>query len=125
LGVSLTAMGADLRVCPDETITHGDILGEQPGKKTVMFGERPGEHGDMLGEHMGSPLHAVVQWFKTMTTNEYIRGVKTLGWQRFDKKLWQRNYWEHIIRDEQSYQRIANYIINNPIKWQNDKFYTE
>ena len=38
-------------------------------------------------------------------------------------KLWQRNYYEHIIRNEQSYQTISNYIINNPAKWNNDKFY--
>ena len=102
-------IGADLRVYPDE-------------KQRVCPNES-GEHANILGEHTGSPLHAVVQWFKTMTTNEYIRGVKTLGWQPFDKKLWQRNYWEHIIRNEQSYQRIADYITNNPKKWQNDKFY--
>lgn len=58
-----------------------------------------------------------------MTTNEYIRGVKNLGWQTFDGKLWQRNYYEHIIRNEQSYHNISNYIINNPAKWQEDKFY--
>jgi len=58
-----------------------------------------------------------------MTTNEYIRGVKMLGWPSFDKKLWQRNYYEHIIRDEQSHQYITNYIINNPADWENDKFY--
>jgi hypothetical protein len=80
---------------------------------------------DELGEHTGSPLRAVVQWFKTMTTNEYIRGVKTLGWQRFNEKLWQRNYWEHIIRNNHSYQSIVNYIINNPMNWTKDKFYTE
>lgn len=38
-------------------------------------------------------------------------------------KLWQRNYYEHIIRNEQSYQRISEYIINNPAKWSEDKFY--
>ena len=38
-------------------------------------------------------------------------------------KLWQRNYWEHIVRSEKSHQRIANYIINNSIKWENDRFY--
>jgi len=65
----------------------------------------------------------VVQWFKTMTTNEYIRGVKTMGWTPFNGKLWQRNYWEHIIRNEKSYQTISDYIINNPAKWINDKFY--
>jgi REP element-mobilizing transposase RayT len=55
-----------------------------------------------------------------MTTNEYIRGVKNLGWEPFYKKLWQRNYWEHIIRNENSYQNISNYIINNPSKWNED-----
>ncbi|KAB2858962.1 MAG: hypothetical protein F9K09_04120 [Flavobacteriales bacterium] len=38
-------------------------------------------------------------------------------------KLWQRNYYEHIIRNEQSYQTITEYIINNPAKWADDKFY--
>ncbi|OQA99772.1 MAG: hypothetical protein BWY22_00211 [Bacteroidetes bacterium ADurb.Bin217] len=35
-------------------------------------------------------------------------------------KLWQRNYHEHIIRDEQSYLKISEYIINNPANWDND-----
>jgi REP element-mobilizing transposase RayT len=38
-------------------------------------------------------------------------------------KLWQRNYHEHIIRDEKSYQSISEYIINNPQSWEEDKFY--
>lgn len=38
-------------------------------------------------------------------------------------KLWQRNYYEHIIRNEKSYQTITEYIINNPAKWVDDKFY--
>jgi REP element-mobilizing transposase RayT len=63
--------------------------------------------------------------FKSITTVEYIRGVKTFGWQRFSGKIWQRNYYEHIIRDEQSYQRISEYIINNPAKWADDKLYKE
>lgn len=79
---------------------------------------------DITGEHAGSPLHLVVQWFKTMTTNEYIRGVKSLGWQPFNNKLWQRNYWEHIIRNEQSYRNISDYIANNPAKWNDDTFFT-
>ena len=77
----------------------------------------------IMGEHMGSPLHALVQWFKTMSTNEYIHGVKTLGWRPFYGKLWHRNYYEHIMRDENSYDGIAEYIINNPAKWEEDKFY--
>jgi putative transposase len=74
----------------------------------------------ILGEHKDSPLWEVVQWFKTMSTNEYIRGVKTLGWERFNGKLWQRNYYEHIIRNDESCEKIATYIINNPKNWEKD-----
>lgn len=38
-------------------------------------------------------------------------------------KLWQRNYYEHIIRDEKSYYNIAKYIVNNPKNWMEDKFH--
>ena len=79
----------------------------------------------ILGEHIGSPLHRVVQWFKTMTTNEYIRGVKKRGWIPFHSRLWQRNYYEHIIRDQRSYEEISCYIVENPIHWPNDKLYCE
>jgi len=65
----------------------------------------------------------LVDWFKTMTTNEYIRGVKQYGWKRFNGKLWQRNYYEHIIRSTDEYERITNYIIDNPANWHEDKFF--
>lgn len=42
---------------------------------------------------------------------------------QLDFKIWQRNYYEHIIRHQQSYQHISDYIINNPSQWTNDKFY--
>jgi putative transposase len=37
---------------------------------------------------------------------------------------WQRSFYDHIIRDEKSYETIANYILSNPSKWEQDKFYT-
>ena len=114
------AVGADLRVCPD-TDTDGQFIENENGqthRSAPTMGDKP-----ILGEHIGSPLRAVVQWFKTMTTNEYIRGVKNLGWQPFNGKLWQRNYYEHIIRNEKSFCTIAEYIENNPAKWKDDKFY--
>ena len=36
---------------------------------------------------------------------------------------WHRSFHDHIIRDEESYQRISNYIVNNPKNWKQDKFY--
>ena len=68
-------------------------------------------------------LSEIVQWFKTMTTNEYIRGVKELGWLPFDEKLWQRNYWDHIIRNQKTYENISEYIYYNPLNWKDDRLY--
>ncbi len=70
----------------------------------------------------GAPIGRAMDWFKTMTTNEYIRGVKNNGWQHFDGRLWQRNYYDHIIRDQYEYDRISEYIRNNPAKWEDDRF---
>lgn len=38
---------------------------------------------------------------------------------------WQSRYYDHIIRDEKSYNHISIYIANNPSKWQDDKFYAK
>ncbi|MCB9426416.1 MAG: transposase [Flavobacteriales bacterium] len=118
-------VGADLRVCPNINDDNmSPITGEHTGSplRCVCPNINDDNVNPIMGEHAGSPLHRVVQWFKTMTTNEYIRGVKSMGWQSFDGKLWQRNYYEHIIRNEQSFQNISEYIINNPSKWNEDKF---
>ncbi len=48
-------------------------------------------------------LAAVFGAFKSCTTVEYIRRAKTLGWAPFSGKLWQRNYYEHIIRDDAAF----------------------
>ena len=56
-----------------------------------------------------------------MTTNEYIRGVRQHGWPPFAGKLWQRNYYEHIIRNENELARIREYITNNPAQWSTDR----
>jgi len=84
-------VGADLRVRPDNAVP-----------------ERP-------------PLSQIIQWFKTMTTNEYIRGVKQFGWKSFKGKLWQRDYYEHIIRDEKDLQQKTDYILDNPSRWDEDR----
>ncbi len=86
---------------------------------------RPDVPNPSLDNNKKVSLSEIVQWFKTMTTNEYINGVKTLGWIPFKGKLWQRNYYDHIIRNEKSYDKISDYIINNPFHWEQDKFYNK
>jgi putative transposase len=66
-------------------------------------------------------LSDILQWFKTMTTNEYIENVKVKKWKPFNKKLWQRSYYDRIIRNERELYNIRAYIINNPVKWEWEK----
>ncbi|QUV81940.1 transposase [Chloracidobacterium sp. D] len=66
-------------------------------------------------------LPDVVHRFKTMTTKRYADGVRANQWPPFPGRLWQRNYYEHIIRDDQSWQRIREYILTNPLRWHLDR----
>lgn len=57
-----------------------------------------------------------------------IKGFKigVTKWARANsniEKVWHRNYYEHIIKNQISYQNISSYIVNNPKKWNDDKFY--
>jgi REP-associated tyrosine transposase len=61
-------------------------------------------------------LSAILQNFTSVTSRKINRIRKTPG-----QKLWQRNFYEHIIRDEKELQRIRDYIINNPYNWADDK----
>lgn len=71
-----------------------------------------------------SPLHGrsiiskMVGYLKMNASKEFH---KTLP----DKNIWQRNYHDHIIRDENEYFYIAEYIQTNPGKWAEDRFYTK
>jgi REP element-mobilizing transposase RayT len=94
---------------------HGIIVivvgrGEASATKTL---DKPDGSADASpqppnGTDSGS-IGAMVQNFKSVASRKINKQRGTPGTQ-----VWQRNYWEHIIRDEQAYQRIAHYITNNP-----------
>lgn len=65
-------------------------------------------------------IFQAIRWLKVMTTNEYIKGVKSNVLPSFDKHLWQRNYYEHIIRDFVTFDAIVKYIRTNPSSWNKD-----
>ena len=62
-------------------------------------------------------LPKIVGRFKTNSAKQINQMRNTPG-----ISVWQRNYYEHIIRDEKSLENIRNYIINNPAKWQDDDY---
>jgi putative transposase len=74
---------------------------------------------------MRTILGNMVGAFKSITTHEYITGVKESGWTAFPGKLWHRNYYEHIIRNERSLNAIREYISNNPANWTADQLYPD
>ena len=67
----------------------------------------------------------VICSFKTRTTSLISKEVKNGTIEAYDKKIWQRNYYEHIIRNEQELYQIIKYIEDNPEKWNEDNYYKE
>jgi len=112
----------EYRVMPNHV--HGviNIVGAHPCVRPDKA-----DDSDIKGRTRGSAptpaVGTVVQWFKTMTTNEYMRNIKNNNWPAFNKRLWQRNYYDHVIRDEESLNKTREYIINNPKKWRDDEYY--
>ena len=69
--------------------------------------------GDIVGSYKSLCVHHCLKWTKG-NTPEWILGT-----------LWQRNFWEHIIRNESELDRIREYIRTNPAQWQSDCLYIE
>lgn len=94
----------------------------------ILF--KKGENKD-LGKFK-SPSHTIgtiIRGFKIATIKKIkdsISASESAQSQKIIKlnfRIWQRNYYENIIRSEKDYQRITNYIINNPAKWDEDKLH--
>ena len=64
----------------------------------------------------GSNVSSVIDWFKTMTPNEYIRMVMEGILPRFNRRVWQRGYYDHVIRNRDDLLECRKYIKQNPVK---------
>jgi REP element-mobilizing transposase RayT len=71
---------------------------------------------EQFGKPVPGSIPTIIRSFKSAVTKRINELHNSPG-----AKIWQRNYYEHIIRNEKSYVRIAEYIINNPAKWTLDK----
>ena len=78
-------------------------------------------HGVLfLPPALTAALGRIIGSFKSLSTRGYTRGVHGSGWPRFPGKLWQRNYYERVIRNEKELAGIREYIANNPLSWELD-----
>jgi REP element-mobilizing transposase RayT len=75
--------------------------------------------------HSVHTLSRMIQSFKRYSTLQYIQMVKNGTLPPFDKRIWQRNFYEHVIRNDADHDRIAEYIISNPLTWSEDMFATQ
>jgi putative transposase len=66
-------------------------------------------------------LGEIVGAYKSLVVHNCLNYIKENDLDIQLGKVWQRNYWEHIIRDERSYDYISDYIVNNPMNWDKDK----
>ena len=71
----------------------------------------------------GSCLHSVISLptligaFKSITTVAYTRGIRLQGWPRLSRRLWQRGYFDRVVRDEEELMMLRTYIRENPARW--------
>lgn len=66
-------------------------------------------------------LPDVVSRFKSWTTKLYSDGVRKKGGSEYPGRLWQRNYYERVIRNDDELNKIREYITNNPYTWEDDE----
>ncbi len=97
---------------------HGIIAINEPvGASVVSAQDNSMATGERATTRVAPTLGDVMGAYKSLTTIEYARGVTTWGWQSFDRRLWQRNYYERVIRDGRELDRAREYIANNPMQW--------
>jgi len=111
-------------VMPDHV--HGIIIltGDESvgaGPRACPCGVRNGNDGQPQGvaptenpTRRRLTLPDAVHRFKSFTTARYRAGVRDHGWPAFDRRLWQRNYHERIVRTDAELDRIRQHIVNNP-----------
>ncbi len=103
-------------VAPKDPISDDHAV--YPCILTSLHGESQAPRGGITGE-MNPMLHEnvsrILRWYK---------GRCSFEMHKIDPKFkWLGRFWEHIIRDFEEYERIRNYILNNPAKWEADRFY--
>ncbi|MCG2811702.1 MAG: transposase [Candidatus Aminicenantes bacterium] len=97
-------VGAGPRACPSASM---DAIDHQERGRTSARRIAGGSAPTM--KNLLS-LPDVIRQFKTLTSKKYSDNVIHSNWLEFHKRLWQRNYFEHIIRSEKELDQIRKYI---------------
>jgi REP element-mobilizing transposase RayT len=74
----------------------------------VIIGDPANIEGTSHSTSVSPSLSRIMQWFKTMTTNAYMSGVREHGWSRFERRLWQHSFYDHIVGEGRDIDRIRD-----------------
>ena len=100
-------------------IRWGGGRGDRPVARTEDRAVRTNANGQARPNGpVSKSIGALVAGFKSAVTRQINQVRQTPG-----APVWQRNYYEHIIRDERSWQNIAVYILDNPRQWELDQLF--
>ena len=102
-------------VMPDHV--HGIIVIRGAGTRAPIKDAPTPDRADTAVTPTTQALGDVVGAYKSLTTAAYIQGVHTAQWPPFDRRLWQRNFYERVIRDEYEMNELRAYIRDNPTRW--------
>jgi putative transposase len=99
---------------------HGIIL-LNADAITTASDAKSGELSGQSATTIPLSLSDIVHRFKSLTTARYRYGVTHQSWLPFPGTVWQRNYYEPVIRDYGELNPIGEYIANNPTYWAKDE----
>jgi REP-associated tyrosine transposase len=100
---------------------HGILMLSETVGAPLVGAPDGGVARDRAATRCAPTIGDIVGAFKSSFTVNYIKGVKENRWPAFEGGVWQRNYYEHIIRDEAELARIRRYIDENPLRWTFDR----
>ncbi|MBM4462172.1 MAG: transposase [Chloroflexi bacterium] len=91
---------------------HGIVVLRDGGRGTLQRAPTL----ERFGKPTSSSIPTIVRLFKSVSTRRINATRQTPG-----AAVWQRNYYEHVIRNENELKEIREYIMNNPLKWELDE----
>ena len=107
-------------IADELSLAQRDIEGYDDNITVPFHVVMPNHVHIMIMQTGNNAIPEIIRRYKSETSCRYIEGVKSRGWQRFDGNLWQKSYFDHIIRNQRAHDYIAKYIIDNPKRWNKD-----
>ena len=79
---------------------------------------------EKFGKPTSNTIPTIIRGFKSAVTKQINTIQINAGVYNLPERIWQKNYYEHVIRNEASLNKIREYIMSNPLNWKEDDYYS-